>query len=147
MSHWAGGGPTRLRSRWISNRGLASLVGTIMAWDCPLPVTVCASFGRDRAMAIKTPASTCSDRHADARTENAPDRGGLDMNYNREGDCKSKERQQQGTIFNKLCKRKDTSDEVHNTAFTKCKFTVAQQHSCESNNMQIYSSRTTQLRE
>ncbi|GBO06572.1 hypothetical protein AVEN_45611-1 [Araneus ventricosus] len=67
-----------VRSRRINKRALASPESTIMTWACFLLVIVRASFGRGRAVAIRTPASaaTVAETH---RTENASDRGDLDM--------------------------------------------------------------------
>ncbi|GBM69714.1 hypothetical protein AVEN_88219-1 [Araneus ventricosus] len=77
-----------MRSRRISKRVLASPEGIIMAWACPLPVIIRASFGRGRAVA--------GDGHSDSglstraitvtvteihRTENPPDRGDINMHF------------------------------------------------------------------
>ncbi|GBM41093.1 hypothetical protein AVEN_28864-1 [Araneus ventricosus] len=52
-----------MRSRRISQRGLASLVGTIIAWVCLLPVTVRASFG---SLGFRNQHSSCrSNRYSD----------------------------------------------------------------------------------
>ncbi|GBL79083.1 hypothetical protein AVEN_49022-1 [Araneus ventricosus] len=67
-----------MRSHRISKRGLSSLVSTIIVGAFFLPVIVCASYARDRAMADD---GYCSDRHSDAQNGFAPGRGDLDKNY------------------------------------------------------------------
>ncbi|GBM29260.1 hypothetical protein AVEN_155216-1 [Araneus ventricosus] len=74
-----------MRSRRISKRVLVSPEGTIMVWACPLPVIVCASFRKGRALAgdgrIQSCLSTRAivESHSDNRTENAPEQGAIDM--------------------------------------------------------------------
>ncbi|GBM04339.1 hypothetical protein AVEN_146206-1 [Araneus ventricosus] len=72
---------TRVKSRRISKRSLASLVRTPMVWACPLTVIVLVSFRRDRIVVgngyYDSGISTRNIAEAVTqinRTENAPDR-------------------------------------------------------------------------
>ncbi|GBM93247.1 hypothetical protein AVEN_107322-1 [Araneus ventricosus] len=76
-----------MRSRRISKRGFASLVATIMAWACPLPVIVRASYGSVRAMDgdgyCDSNLSTRAYCRLDAPGGFTPGRGDFEMNYHK----------------------------------------------------------------
>ncbi|GBM95634.1 hypothetical protein AVEN_256430-1 [Araneus ventricosus] len=64
-----------MRSRRISKQSLASLIGTIMAWACMLPVIVPASYGPWPVMGSRSMACYCSDCHSDAPDGFEPGQG------------------------------------------------------------------------